>query len=67
MAESQTIDDRDWLLFKLDENPGMFLTHFVKACLAADMQNWQIMLPAMHLLREKYPLKKQPLNEKTHG
>jgi hypothetical protein len=59
--------DYDWVLLKLDEHPGSFLEHFLKACLAADTQNWQILLPAMHLIQRKYPLKSQPLNEKTHG
>jgi hypothetical protein len=69
MAESQhiSVTDRDYLLLKLDENPGSFLTHFLKACLAADSQNWAIMYPVLVQVRQKYPLKKQQLNEQTHG
>jgi len=65
MAESQNIDDRDWLLLKLEEHPGTFLDSFIKACLAADMQNWNIILPALQKIRTKYPLQKKRLEESS--
>lgn len=77
MAESQVIDDRTWLVRKLDElgtgsQQLTFLRHFITACIMAESADFAILEPAIQKVRAKYPLKaetKTLLNEqgKTHG
>lgn len=60
---AEILDDRDWLLRKLDEHPGSFLQLFVQACLAADGINWRMLEPAIKQVRLRYPLKPEFLAE----
>lgn len=73
MAELQNTEermsDRDWLVEKLaQDRPGDFLRNFISTCLWADSDNFVLMVPVIKQIRQKYPLKKHPLNEQeTHG
>ena len=37
---------------------GSFMTHFIRACLHADGENFQLMLPVLRDIMAKYPLKR---------
>ena len=42
---------------KLRENPGGFLTAFLRACQLADAENMSILLPVIQEFSQKYPLR----------
>lgn len=54
---------REYVLNKNEEPNGSFLTYFLKACINADPFNWAMLRPVIQQVKEKYPLKRQQLNE----
>jgi len=48
-----------YVVEKLAENPGSFLRSFLACCQCADMQNFEIVKPALTVLMAKYPVREK--------
>lgn len=45
---------RNWIINAANNDSG-FLMPFAKACVRANIENWEILRPAAEIFREKYP------------
>lgn len=61
------LSNKDWVSKKIDQRPSFFLYHFLIACQSADEADFAVLKPALELLRLRYPLAPEILNEKTEG
>ena len=46
--------------------PGTFLSNFLRACLAADGENYELLRPAVAVFMEKYPAEQERLRMERH-
>ena len=58
MQVTQQEEVRNWAIRKQSENPGSFVGCFTNAVLAADAENFELLLSVSLLLMEKYPNRK---------
>ncbi len=56
-----------YVVDKLAENVGSFLSCFLDACQRADSENFEIIKPALERIRQKYPLRGTNENPKDSG
>jgi hypothetical protein len=61
------LTDRDYITRRIEQRPSFFLYSFLTACQSADTEEFEMLLPVLRQVREKYPLRPETLNEKTWG
>ena len=56
-AKEEYVVYADYVHAKLQEKTGSFLSDFLNACLHADHSNFPLLIPALKVVMDKYPLR----------